>query len=118
MISPQFHNFDAGVPFVISGQLYTFRGTLTLVPVDNLASHYLGGYKSLSSALRKCRQCMAVAEDMQSKVIMDIFRLTFTFFTVFIGGIYTKIPTNPCYSMCIFGGTPTRSFCHYIWNYS
>ena len=44
---------DEGVTFVINGQAYTFRGTLALVSGDNLASHYLGGYKSLSSALRK-----------------------------------------------------------------
>lgn len=42
---------------MINGQSYTFRGTLALVSGDNLASHYLGGYKSLSSALRKCRHC-------------------------------------------------------------
>lgn len=54
---------------MIKGQSYTFRGTLALVSGDNLASHYLGGYKSLSSALRKCRHCMAVAEDMATEVI-------------------------------------------------
>ena len=59
---------DAGVSFEIDGQEYTFRGTLTIVPGDNLASQYLGGYKSLSGALRKCRQCMAVDEDMQQQV--------------------------------------------------
>lgn len=52
----------------IGGQAYRFRGTISVVPADNLASHYLGGYKSLSSALRKCRHCMAVAEDMTTKV--------------------------------------------------
>ena len=60
---------DTGVTFSIDGKAYNFRGTLTLVPADNLASHYLGGYKSLSSALRKCRHCMATADDMNSKVI-------------------------------------------------
>ena len=52
----------------VNGQPRTFRGTLTLISADNLASHYLGGYKSLSSALRKCRHCMAVAEDMATEV--------------------------------------------------
>ena len=47
---------------------YTFKGTITLIPGDNLASQYLGGFKALSGALRKCRQCMAVDEDMQSQV--------------------------------------------------
>ena len=47
---------------------YVFRGTISLIPGDNLASQYLGGYKGLSSALRKCRQCMAVDSNMQSQV--------------------------------------------------
>ena len=51
----------------INGKTYTFRGTVSIVPADNLASHYLGGCKSLSSALRKCRHCMATA-DMAKEV--------------------------------------------------
>ena len=47
---------------------YNFNGTITLIPGDNLASQYIGGYKSLASALRKCRHCMAVDEDVQTKV--------------------------------------------------
>ncbi len=43
-------------------------GTITTVPGDNLASQYLGGYKQFSRALRKCRQCIAVNEDMQAIV--------------------------------------------------
>ena len=62
------HLEENGITFIIRGQPYTLRGTLALVSGDNLASHYLGGYKSLSSALRKCRHCMAVAEDMAVQV--------------------------------------------------
>lgn len=54
--------------FDLGGVEYTFNGTISVLPGDNLASQYLGGYKGLASALRKCRQCMAVDEDMQSKV--------------------------------------------------
>ena len=54
----------------MDGVQHTLKGTLTLVPGDNLASQCLGGYKSLSSALRKCRQCMATNEDMQAKVCL------------------------------------------------
>jgi len=43
-------------------------GTLVTVSADNLASQLIGGYKSLASATRKCRFCMAVSEDMASKV--------------------------------------------------
>ena len=59
---------DEGVDLTIKGQQYNFRGTITIVCADNLASWFLGGYKALASALRKCRFCMAIAEDMSSKV--------------------------------------------------
>ncbi len=49
-------------------QKYVFRGSLTLVSGDNLGSNFIGGYKQLSSALRKCRFCMATAEEMKEKV--------------------------------------------------
>jgi len=39
-----------------------------LVAGDNLGSQYIGGYKQLGSALRKCRYCMAVSDNMQQKV--------------------------------------------------
>ena len=44
------------------------RGTLVLVSADNLAAHSLGGYRSLSSSIRRCRHCMATAEETRSKV--------------------------------------------------
>jgi hypothetical protein len=39
----------------------------TLIP-NNPAACSLGGYKQLHSAFRKCRKCMAVDADMQTKV--------------------------------------------------
>lgn len=53
--------------------MYTFRGTLAMVVGDNLGSQYIGGYKQLASALRKCRYCMAVAEDMSQKVSYKVY---------------------------------------------
>ena len=50
---------DDGVKFIVNDTTYQFRGTLTVVSADNLASHLIGGYKSLTSSLRKCRFCMA-----------------------------------------------------------
>ena len=44
---------DAGVTFQLGEAEYTFNGTFALIPGDNLASQYLGGYKALASALRK-----------------------------------------------------------------
>ena len=52
---------------VIDGQEKTYRGTIVLGSADNLASQLIGGYKSLASAVRKCRFCLAV-NDMVSKV--------------------------------------------------
>lgn len=59
---------DEGVEFIIGGQVKRFRGTLVLATADNLASQMIGGYKGLASALRKCRFCLTVNEDMTSKV--------------------------------------------------
>lgn len=50
------------------GQSHLFKGTLTLVSGDNLASHYLGRFKSPSGALRQCRHCVTTADDMQTKI--------------------------------------------------
>ena len=44
------------------------RGTIRLVTGDTLGSQYIGGYKQLASALRKCCYCMAVSDDMKQKV--------------------------------------------------
>ena len=52
----------------LRGHDYTVMGTITLLAGDNLASQFLGGYKSLASAFRKCRHCMAVQTDMETKV--------------------------------------------------
>ena len=64
---------DEGLMMVINGHEQVFRGTLTVATADNLASQYLGGYKSLASALCKCRFCMAVEADMKSKVCVRDF---------------------------------------------
>ena len=56
--------------FVLEEREVSMRGTLTLVSADNLAAQLIGGYKGLQSAFRKCRTCMAVDADMQSKVFL------------------------------------------------
>ena len=65
---------DEGVMFQLGATSHTFRGTITLVTGDNLGSQYIGGYKQLASALRKCRYCMAISNDMKQKVHMFILR--------------------------------------------
>ena len=59
-----FHIIYKGVHFTVDGQQRMFRGTIGLTSADNLASQLLGGYKQLSSALRRCRYCMAHRDDM------------------------------------------------------
>ena len=53
---------------MIDRQVKSFRGTLIVGSADNLASQLIGGYKGLASALRKCRFCLAISDDMSSKV--------------------------------------------------
>ena len=53
---------------MIDGRIVNLRGTLTVISADNPAANLIGGYKSLTSAFRKCRTCMAIEEDMQTKV--------------------------------------------------
>ena len=50
------------------GEIKTFRGTVIICSADNPASQMLGGYKALTSAFHKCRDCMATGSDIQSKV--------------------------------------------------
>lgn len=53
---------------MVEGKVVNFRGTLTICSADNPAACSLGGYKALHSAIRKCRSCMAVDADIQTKV--------------------------------------------------
>ncbi len=61
-----------GVEFLVGEERMTFRGTVTFTSADNLAAYSLGGFKTLSSALRKCRNCMTVDSDMQLKVNITV----------------------------------------------
>ena len=45
-----------------------FFGILAVLTADNLGSHEVGGFKQgFSKGKRKCRHCLALAEDIQSK---------------------------------------------------
>lgn len=58
-----------GLLLTVDGDSKRFYGTVLVVLADTLAAHDLGGFKSgVGRALRKCRQCMATGEDIQSKV--------------------------------------------------
>ena len=54
--------------FNIQGEICSLRGTLALVCANNPAAHLLGGFKSLTSALCRCRVCLATNDDVQAKV--------------------------------------------------
>ena len=59
---------ESGVDFYNNGRIINCCGTISIVSADNLASWSIDGYKTLSSARRKCCFCMATAEEIQSKV--------------------------------------------------
>ena len=57
---------------VVDGTEKRFRGSISVVSADNLASQELGGFKALNAALRKCRHCMTTDAEMQLKVQLCI----------------------------------------------
>lgn len=63
---------QGGYNFLFDGAVRRFRGTVTVVSADNLASQLIGGYKALNSAFRKCRYCMATDAQMQQKVCVCV----------------------------------------------
>jgi hypothetical protein len=59
---------EQGVDFLIEGRTEKIFGTLTAVIADNLASHQVGGFKcGFSSGYRRCRTCMSLDKDIQTK---------------------------------------------------
>ena len=68
--------FHQGMQMTIGGTVKTIYGTLLAVSGDNLGGQLIGGYKQLASATRKCRFCMATAEDMNKKVCIELYMTT------------------------------------------
>uniref|UniRef100_A0A1X7T706 Uncharacterized protein n=1 Tax=Amphimedon queenslandica TaxID=400682 RepID=A0A1X7T706_AMPQE len=64
---------SSGVEFIVKGNKRHLKGTLCLAIADNPASQALGGYKMLASALRKCRHCLAVDSEIQTKFFAEEF---------------------------------------------
>ena len=87
---------------IVDGVQHNLKGTVMLIPGDNLASQCLGGYKSLASALRKCRQCMAVNTDMQTKVSKYMRRCVNKFVSPMCVcvRVCVCVHVNVCVSMC------------------
>ena len=64
---------QSGFHIVVNGEMSCVRGTVVVVLADTLAAHQLGGFKiGVGFSLRKCRQCMATLDDMQTQVCIII----------------------------------------------
>ena len=59
---------DEGFQFRIKDVDKSIRGTIAYFSADNLGAQYVGGFKQGSKAHRKCRECMAKDEEIQTKV--------------------------------------------------
>lgn len=54
---------------MIGSEQYKFRGTLVAFVGDTPAINMVGGFKEgVGLAMRKCRQCMATYDQVQTKV--------------------------------------------------
>ncbi|KAJ8035843.1 Sterile alpha motif domain-containing protein 3 [Holothuria leucospilota] len=49
----------------VNQEQFTFKGCITLISMDNLAAHQLGGFQQHFHAGRICRFCMASSDDIQ-----------------------------------------------------
>ena len=54
--------------FIVDNEERHFRGTLAYVSADNLGAQFIGGFKQGSQSHRKCRECMATDDQIQSMV--------------------------------------------------
>ena len=62
---------------------YKFRGTLVAFVGDTPAINMVGGFKEgVGFALRKCRQCMATHEQIQTKVCLKLMAINHRYFLV------------------------------------
>ena len=54
--------------FIIDTKERHFRGTIAYFSADNRGAQYIGGFKQGSQSHRKCRECMASNDEIQSLV--------------------------------------------------
>ena len=54
--------------FIIDTKERHFCGTIAYFSADNLGAQYIGGFKQGSQSHRKCRECMASNDEIQSLV--------------------------------------------------
>jgi len=75
---------ESGVPFIVNGKKVNLNGTLILGCGDNPAAYLMAGYKSLTSAFRKCRTCMATSYDIQTKVLTQFAHTVYACMTIYL----------------------------------
>ena len=64
---------QGGLNFSRNGMEITLRGTVLVTLADTMAAHQLGGFKvGVGFAIRICRDCMAVREEIQTMVIATL----------------------------------------------
>ena len=62
-----------GIEIEVDGHVRSVKGTVLALLADTLAAHQLGGFKiGVGFSLRKCRTCMATAEDMYTALCIAI----------------------------------------------
>ena len=62
----------------MKGSEEVFYGSLLLVCADNLAAQFVGGFKTLSAALRKCRYCLGTDLELQTQVHIHVCSANFS----------------------------------------
>lgn len=82
----------------VNGQHIRVFGSLLLFLADTLAAHQLGGFKvGVGFSLRKCRNCLATAEEMNEYVSLIHIVLeyyTFTYIISFVITYFFRVPLS------------------------
>lgn len=63
---------SVGLHMTISGSPEIFKGTVTMIVADNLASHSMGGFNESFSGLRICRFCMCTSQELSEGCVPKI----------------------------------------------
>ena len=73
---------DKGYPLLLHGEQVSFHGAIVAMCGDIPASNFIGGFKEgVGFSLRKCRMCMATADDISEKVMhCTVWLILYVFF--------------------------------------
>lgn len=63
------YNYFQGLTLNLNGHDVMVKGAVVVMLADTQAAHAIGGFKvGVGFALRRCRDCLATAETMSSRV--------------------------------------------------